>query len=101
MPSFNVKVAHDSHPSEASEKLRSFSEKVRASSAVVVTEIVEEWDEDGHLTFSFKAMGFKIAGRLESRVNEVHVTGNLPFAALPFRGAIEKEVASKIKEALS
>ncbi len=101
MPSFNVKVQHDSEPHEVAERLRAFSDKVRGSTKVTVTEIIEEWDDQGNLSFSFKAMGFRIAGKLENRIEAVHVTGNLPFAALPFRGAIEQEVAAKIKEALA
>ncbi len=100
MPTFKVTVPHGGDVQSRAELLKSFSEKVRESSVVAVSEIYEEWDSQGNLIFSFKAMGLKISGRLENREEEVHVTGNLPFAALPFRGAIEKEVAAKIREAL-
>ena len=101
MPSFNVTVPHDDEHAVVAERLKAFAEKVRGISTVSVTEIVEEWDDAGNLNFSFKAMGFKVSGRLETKMTAVHVQGTIPFAALPFRGAIEKEVAAKIREAIS
>ncbi|MBX3416845.1 MAG: polyhydroxyalkanoic acid system family protein [Pirellulaceae bacterium] len=101
MPNFSVQVPHDEEPAIVAERLREFSQKVRSMTTITVTEIVEVWDEHGNLDFSFKAMGFSISGRMESRVAVVHVQGSLPFAALPFRGAIEREVAAKIREAIS
>lgn len=100
MPRFSVQVPHDQHPQEVVERLRQFSQKVRTTTTITVTEIVEVWDEYGNLDFSFKAMGFAISGRMEPRHDSVSVEGNLPLAATPFRGMIEREVAAKIREAL-
>jgi hypothetical protein len=94
-------VTHDSERSEAAERLKSFSEKVRETSSISVSEIVEEWDSEGNLNFSFRAMGMKVSGRLENLAYAIRVSGTIPFAALPFRGAIEQEIASKIREALT
>lgn len=100
MPKFNVSVPHSEEPAEVAVRLRQFSEQVRRTSRIQVTEVVEKWDDQGNLEFSFKAMGFTVSGRVETRVTEVAVFGVIPFAALPLRGMIEQEVAAKIREAL-
>ena len=46
-------------------------------------------------------MGFKISGTLVTCEQKVTVAGDLPFAALPFRGAIESQIENKVKEAIA
>ena len=65
-----------------------------------VTDVEESWDEDGNLNFSFKALGFEVSGQMVTCDSQVTVAGNLPFAALPFRGAIESEVKQRLQEAI-
>lgn len=100
MPGFQVKVPHAHDSLQAAVRLRQFAEKVRGSLSVQVSDLVEEWDSAGNLTFSFRAMGFQVSGKMENRVSEIFVTGTIPFAALPFRGMIEQQLAVKIREAL-
>ncbi len=100
MPKFNVAVDHDLKRAVVVEKLKGFSEKVRQASTVELTDVKEDWDEDGNLAFSFKAMGMKISGRLETSDTQVMVAGELPFAAAIFRGAIETQIREKVDEAL-
>lgn len=65
-----------------------------------VTEVEEVWDDEGNLQFSFRTMGMSVDGDVATDEQSIHVTGNLPFAALPFRGVIEQKIADKISEAL-
>ena len=82
-------------------RLQGFSDEVRANSPVELSEVKEDWDDAGNLEFSFKAMGMEICGNLITSDSGVEVTGKLPFAAMPFRGAIESQIESKIKDAIA
>lgn len=100
MAKFNVVVAHPGQREIAVDKLKGFSDRMREQSPVEVSDVEENWDESGNLSFSFKALGFKISGSMVTCENNVTVVGNIPFAALPFRGAIESQITEKVKEAI-
>ncbi len=101
MPKFSVEVPHDVEQAEAAVRLRTFSERVRADLPGEVKDLQEIWHEEGHLDFSFRAMGFSVSGRMENRIGIIYVFGTIPFAALPFRGAIERQLAEKVREAIA
>ena len=101
MAKFNVVVDHQIERKQAVDSLRTFSDRIREESPVEVREVEENWDESGNLVFSFKAMGFTISGSMVTCEQKVTVAGKLPFAALPFRGAIESQIAEKVKEAIA
>ena len=100
MAKFNVAVAHGAPRQTAVTKLRSFADQIRDSAAIEVTDVQETWDDDGNLEFSFKAVGMSISGTMTVCEDNVTVAGTIPFAALPFRGAIESQIAEKIREAV-
>lgn len=100
MPKFNVNVPHAIDRTEAISKLKTFMDAARQDSSVELSDIQETWDENGNLKFAFSAMGFRIAGQMVTETQQVQVSGDLPFAALPFRGALENQLASKIREAI-
>ncbi|MCP4477592.1 MAG: hypothetical protein GY880_31535 [Planctomycetaceae bacterium] len=100
MAKFNVAVPHGVPRQTAATKLRSFADQIRDSAAIEVTDVQETWDDDGNLEFSFKAMGMSISGTMTVCEDNVTVAGTIPFAALPFRGAIESQIAEKIREAI-
>lgn len=100
MAKFNVVVDHSIKREEAISRLKDFSNQMREEVPIEVTEVVETWDEAGNLVFAFKAMGFKISGSMVTCQESVTIVGNLPFAALPFRGAIESQIAEKVKNAI-
>lgn len=100
MPKFRVEVSHAVQRAEAATRLRSFSDQVRNGLSIPVEDVREQWDELGNLDFAFRAYGFSVSGRLENREGIILVSGSLPFAALPFRGMIESEIAKKIREAI-
>ena len=101
MAKFNVVVDHQTERQQAVESLKTFSDRIRNESPVEVSEVEENWDETGNLSFSFKAMGFTISGSMVTCEQKVTVAGKLPFAALPFRGAIESQIEEKVKEAIA
>jgi hypothetical protein len=100
MASFNVVVVHDSDRAVVISRLQDFSQRLLEDMPVQVSDVEESWDEDGNLVFAFEALGFSVSGTMMTCDVQVKVSGQLPFAALPFRGAIENQVAEKIREAI-
>jgi hypothetical protein len=65
-----------------------------------VSDLKGEWVGDT-MNFAITTYGFKITGALEVEDEKVRLSGQLPFAALAFRGKIEKSFASELQRALS
>lgn len=101
MAKFNVVVDHQTERTQAVTRLKTFSDRIREEAPVEVSEVEEDWDDAGNLSFSFKAMGFTISGSMVTCEDKVTVAGKLPFAALPFRGVIETQIAEKVREAVA
>ncbi len=100
MPSFNTKVEHQLGQDEAANRLKKLLEQVRKKYGGFVTDLQEEWTENV-LTFSLKTYGFKIDGTLTVEDQLACLSGNLPFAALAFRGKIEQSIVSELRRELS
>ena len=100
MPNFAVVVDHESERPDVVVRLRDFSQQIQSDLPVELTELHEEWDDQGNLAFAFKAMGFKISGTVVTCEQSITVSGQLPFAAVPFRGAIENQLAQSIRQAI-
>lgn len=100
MPNFQVEVPHQLERDEAAEKLRRYSEMAKSGMPAEISNLEENWDEEGNLAFSFTALGFQVSGQMISYAEIVVVSGKLPFAALPFRGMIEKQLVERIQAAL-
>lgn len=100
MPKFQVEVPHELDRQLAAEKLRQYSEQAKSQMPAEISNLEEIWDEEGNLVFSFTALGFKVSGEMISYTEIIVISGNLPFAALPFRGMIEKQLVERIQSAL-
>lgn len=100
MAKIHFTVPHKIGKDAAVARLKKFSDKVRETLPPGVTTIDEQWTEDGALDFSLKGMGMEITGSVTTTEHEIEVHGFLPFAALPFRGAIESQLRDGVNEAL-
>ena len=100
MPAFNTEVAHQLGRHEATERLRSLLDQVREHYRDFVTEVQGDWTNNV-LTFSLKTYGFLIDGTLIVDDQSARLAGNLPFAALPFRGKIEQSIADQLRRELT
>lgn len=100
MPRFETAVNHALGREEAIRKLQGFSDKIRETYREQVTDVQENWSDEGTLEFSFVALGMEISGRAIINDEEVAVDGTLPFAASLFRGQIEKQIQEKLVESL-
>lgn len=101
MPGFKANFEHNLGKSVALEKLKSFSEEVRAKYGSQISEMEENWDDNGNLQFGFKALGLKISGNLAVDDQQAKIDGTIPFAAIAFRGKIEQEITAALANALS
>jgi len=99
MPQMKVSVGHELDPDEAVKRLRYFLELIRQSYGQQVSQLEETWEERSG-SFSFKAMGFKTSGTVEIDHVEVRVVGQLPLAAVMFRGKIEEALRTQLTKAL-
>ncbi|MEE2640010.1 MAG: polyhydroxyalkanoic acid system family protein [Planctomycetota bacterium] len=99
MPSFKANFEHNRGKEEALTRLKSFSEEVRSKYGSQVSEMEETWDDDGNLHFGFTALGLKISGQLSIDDQNARIDGQLPFAAVAFRGKIEQEITAALANA--
>ena len=100
MPTFNTEVSHQLGQEPATARLKHFMEQVREQYKDFVTDLQGNWI-DNILTFSLKTYGFKIDGTLTVDDKAVRLAGNLPLAAIVFRGKIEQSIASELRRELS
>ncbi|QDU55773.1 polyhydroxyalkanoic acid system family protein [Aeoliella mucimassa] len=95
MPQFNVSVPHYTTKEEASTKIRYLLEGISAKYSDKIKNLEQTFDGD-RMQFSFKTLGMNVTG--EGLVDDEYVTvkGNIPIAAMMFKGQIE----STIKDSL-
>jgi hypothetical protein len=100
MPAFQVNVPHGLGKEQALERLKAFLEKVAERYKDQVSKMEGNWVEDV-LTFAMTTYGFTISGTLTVSDATAQIVGQLPFAALPFKGKIEKSIADALSKQLS
>ena len=100
MPTFNTEVPHQLGMEQATQRLKQFVEQVREQYKDFVTDLQGNWT-DNRLSFSFKTYGFQIDGTLTVDETAARLAGNLPFAALVFRGKIEQSITTELRRELS
>lgn len=100
MPAFQVKTSHSLGREAAVERLKHFADKVAAHYKDQVSRLESKWN-DNTLNFSLSVYGFSFSGAIVVSDNDAVLNGNMPFAALPFRGRIESGFADELKKALS
>ena len=75
-------------------------DKVRAKFEDSVKNLEETW-EDNKCSFAFRTYGMDFSGSMTVNDSDVEVDGNLPFAAMMFKGRIEKEVQGELDKLLA
>src|SRR5688572_16378235 len=87
MPSFSTEVNHNLGREGAKERLQNFLDRARKVYKDQVSDLSGEWSGD-ILNFVMTTYGFKINGELVVEEALVRLSGQLPFAAVAFRGKI-------------
>jgi hypothetical protein len=100
MPRIETEVPHRLDVAEARQRLQDLYEIVLTEYAHMVSDLQGTWDADT-LRVSFKAYGFVIASHVRVEPERVAVTGDIPLAAIPFRGKIQQTILGKLEEVLS
>ena len=95
MPKFQMEVPHELSADEGRSRLERFIESLQSRFQDKVSDLEQSWN-DNTLSFAFKTFGFKIAGAIASLDKKLAVTGDIPFAALMFKGKIESEIREQL-----
>ncbi len=93
MAKLNMVISHHLTQDEAVKRIKTLLGEVKNQFADKISDLREEWDGNTG-KFNFSAMGFSVSGTLTVNPSRVELSGNLPFAAVFFKGKIE----SKIRE---
>lgn len=101
MPSFKAEVPHNLGQEQAKSRLTRFADRLRETYQSQVKNLEETWVDDNTLNFSFSTFGFSIKGTVNVLADLVKLEGNLPFAAVMFKGKIEKEIHSQLEKILA
>jgi hypothetical protein len=99
MPKFSVTVPHDLTEEQAKERLSHFSEKIQEHYKDQIKNFTQSW-QGNLLNFAFRTFGFDISGKLNVATPEVKLDGDLPFAAMMFKGKIEQAIRDELTKLL-
>lgn len=95
MPKLNVTVPHQLDQAAATTRLQGILAKMKERYEGQISDLKEEW-QGNVLNFAFKTFGFNIKGAMHVEPQEVKVEGDLPFAAMMFKGKIEQELKTTL-----
>ena len=96
MPKFGVRVPHTLTKDEARSRLERFIEVISSKYSSQVGDVEQAWDGDT-LNFKFKTYGIAIDGGITVAENELDLAGDIPFAAMMFKGKIESEIREQLE----
>ncbi len=100
MAKLNMVVPHKLSQDEALRRIKTLLGEVKTQFVDKIKDLNEQWN--GNIgTFSFSAMGFSVSGKLLVNSNEVELFGNLPFAAIFFKGKIESTIWERAESLLA
>jgi hypothetical protein len=99
MPKLELNIPHSLTTSEALSRIKYFLPKLKEQHSDKIKDLEESWNGNTG-EFKFKISGFKVSGTLQVGEDYVLINGDLPFAALLFRGTIEETIRAKAMELL-
>ena len=100
MPGFNIEVPHQLSQEDAAERLKGFLDKIRERYQSQVKDLEESWDGNT-LNYSFKTYGFKIQGEVKVEPESVTMQGDIPLAAVAFKGKITQSIKDELEKILA
>jgi hypothetical protein len=100
MPRFAVEAPHQLGQEEAIARVKGLLERVKDRYQSQVSGLEESW-ADNVLSFRFTTYGFKIKGMLTAQPTIVKIDGELPFAAVMFKGRIEQTIRDELVKRLA
>ena len=100
MPSLKLNHPHQLGQAEAVSRMHHLLARVKEKYQDQVSDLKESWN-DNSLTFSFSTYGFKISGDVAVLPSEVRLDGQIPIAALVFKGRIENAIRDQLAKELA
>jgi putative polyhydroxyalkanoate system protein len=100
MPGFSVEVPHTLGQAVAVERLNGLLDRIAEKYQDQIKDVENQWTGN-QLTFGFKTYGFHIRGTLDVLPEQVKIEGQLPLAAMMFKGRIESSIRDEIVKLLS
>ena len=100
MPAFHTEVHHQLGQDAAVDKLKGFLDQVKARYPKEISEIEGSWDENA-LSYEFTTFGITVDGKLTVEDEVVKMEGNLPFAAMMFKGKISDSIKVALEKAIA
>jgi hypothetical protein len=95
VPKFQLEVPHQLGAAEAKSRLERFIEMLQGQFGEKVSDLSQGW-AGNTLNFGFKTFGIKINGAIDVRDDALAVVGDIPFAAMMFKGKIESEIREQL-----
>src|SRR5665213_1920811 len=100
MPKIQLSVAHNLGQEEAQRRAVKLISETREQFGGKVTDLDESWN--GNIeTFSFRALGFAVSGKMEVQPASLEIEINLPMAAMLFKSRVENEILTHAKSVLA
>lgn len=99
MPKITIDIPHTYGKDAALEKLKTFLERVKQKYADKVSSLEGEWNENV-LKFALTTFGITINGTLTVEETVAKFVGDIPFAAMMFKGQIEKGIRDELEKCL-
>jgi hypothetical protein len=100
MPKIHLSVPHVLGQEEAKKRVTNLIADTRSQFGAQVSDVTEAWTGCVD-SFSFRAMGFSVAGKLEVQAAQLLIDIDIPFAALPFKGRVESELLAHARQLLA
>ncbi len=99
MPKINLEIPHNHGKDESLAKLKTFLDRVKQKYADKVSSLEGEWQENV-LNFAMTTFGITIKGTLTVEETIATFVGDIPFAAMMFKGQIEKGIRDELEKCL-
>ncbi|QEG36669.1 polyhydroxyalkanoic acid system family protein [Bythopirellula goksoeyrii] len=96
MPKLQLEVPHTLPQNEAQDRLQRFTESIHGKFGDQAKDVTQSWS-DNVLTFGFKTLGMRIDGNIAVEPEKLVVNGDLPMAAMMFKGKIESEIRQQLE----
>jgi hypothetical protein len=100
MPALKMTFPHQLGQEAARQRLHERLEKLKERHGAKLSNFRESWN-DNMLDFGFTTYGFNIQGNVKVDENEIKLDGQIPFAAMMFKGKIEQELRAQMTKLLA
>jgi Putative polyhydroxyalkanoic acid system protein (PHA_gran_rgn) len=99
MPELSVTIPHHLSQQEALARIQARLSQAQQQYAANISNLKQEWNGNTG-TFSFKAMGFDVAGKMTVEPDHVLLVLQLPMAAAFFKERIEAALKDDMSKTL-